>query len=209
MLQEKADELGIDLARAPDAAAASEAQAMQETMDAHPLLQAAEEYAGMAGGWLAAHGQADGDACVSPPVSPAFDAAPGPARRPAAAREGGRPLLSAREAIAIVGWHRHQIAAKLTRALASDPPGSDQGGDEPVQTDANGSAKVALLAIERSLDAWFEMLHANHDTGAIVRILDYLNTLRDDVTRVFPDARRFVRPGFDTGDQPWPEGGTC
>ncbi len=208
MLQEKADEIGIDLSQAPDASDASEAQALKETMKAHPLRQAAEKYAEMAGAWLAAHAR-DEDDRHERPASSAFANELRPDKRAQMAREGAGPFLTTPEAITIIGWHRYQIAAKLTRALSSDPSGSEEGADHPVQTDANGSAKIALLAIERSLDAWFELLHFNHDTPAVMRILEHLNALRDDVDRVFPDARRFVRPGFDTGDRPWSEGEAC
>jgi hypothetical protein len=197
MLEEKANELGIDLSAAPDPADEAEAQAVQETIEKHPLRQAAGEYVRMAGAWLAAHASDRNDHHKRP--APARD------KRP---REGAAPLLSADEAITIIGWHHYQIAAKLTRALSFDPADA-QYEDDPVQTDANGSARVALLAIERSLDAWFELLHFNHDTLAIMRILEHLNALRGDVDRVFPDARKFVRPGFDTGEQPWPESQEC
>lgn len=193
MLQEKADELGIDLSAAPDPGETVEAEAVQATIAKHPVRQSADAYARTAGAWLAAHA-ADCDAdCQRPAPS---------CRRPPI--EGAAPLLSAREAITIIGWHQYQIGVKLTRALASDSADWPEA-DNSVQTDANGSARVALLAIERSLDAWFELLHFHRDAGAIVRILEHLNALRDDVDRVFPDARRFVRPGFDTGDVPWPE----
>jgi hypothetical protein len=190
MLQQKADELGIDLDGEPQPDDLARKRAVGQALDAHPLRRAAVEYARAASAWLAKH------------------AGPGPSHdRPEPAhaqpvREGA-PLLRRDEAIAIIGRYHFQIATKLMRALSFEAVLADES--DAVQTDANGSARVALLGIERSVEAWFELVHCARGTEEILRIIDALNALRADVEQVFPDARRFVRPGFDTGDVAWPE----
>jgi hypothetical protein len=65
-----------------------------------------------------------------------------------------------------------------------------------VQNDANGRAKVALLSITRSTEAWMILASA---TGmrTPAEIADLLADLRLEVEHAFPDAWRFRRPGLD------------
>ena len=64
--------------------------------------------------------------------------------------------------------------------------------------DSDGSAKVALLGIDRSIAAWRLMQLSEPDRAAsIVPLILQLETLRYRVERKFPYAREFVRPGFD------------
>jgi hypothetical protein len=103
-----------------------------------------------------------------------------------------------REAFEIAGWDSHLIGAKLHRAL----DGQDEaeygtlGDEDPVQNDWNGSAKVVLLSIERSIAAWEAIAAATSDADAAA-IAHRLRALRVDVERTFPNVRKFVRPGFD------------
>jgi hypothetical protein len=107
------------------------------------------------------------------------------------------PVLA--EAIKVAAWDCFLITAKVRRALS----GRDQFlrgndfDDDPVQNDWNGSAKVALISIVRSAEAWSVIAGISGDPAA-AQIEADLRTLRDDVERTFPDAWRFVRPGFDT-----------
>jgi hypothetical protein len=65
-----------------------------------------------------------------------------------------------------------------------------------VQNDWNGSAKIALIAIERSAEAWSVLASATgQHTPAVLAA--QLTDLRAEVERAFPDAWRFRRPGFD------------
>ena len=64
--------------------------------------------------------------------------------------------------------------------------------------DSDGSAKVALIGIDRSISAWGIMLRyfpACEDE--LLKILVVLEKLRKKVEKEFPDARSFFRPGFD------------
>jgi hypothetical protein len=84
------------------------------------------------------------------------------------------------------------------RALAGrdeDPTGDlfEQG---PVQSDWNGSGKVALICIERSERAWRTVAAATTDEAAGV-LADSLARLGEAMRREFPRAMEFHRPGFD------------
>jgi hypothetical protein len=70
--------------------------------------------------------------------------------------------------------------------------------DEP-KKDSNGSAKIALIGIDRSLSAWGELAAQGEEQGAAIgTIVNYLARLRAMVEKEFPRARVFIRPGFDT-----------
>jgi hypothetical protein len=67
--------------------------------------------------------------------------------------------------------------------------------------DSDGSAKVALIAIDRSIAAWGAMRnHFPEQEDTILDLLVHLDRLRRKIEKTFPDARAFVRPGFDTAE---------
>ena len=64
--------------------------------------------------------------------------------------------------------------------------------------DSDGSIKVALIAIDRSLSAWRIMqMEFPERTASIADLLIALGGLRQATERAFPEARDFIRPGFD------------
>lgn len=108
---------------------------------------------------------------------------------------------SVAEAIETVGWDAYLIPAKLHRALDGRDAaqhGESLGDDHPVQNDWNGSAKVALISIDRSLVAWQTLATATGDPEA-AQLVDELAALKRAVDEAFPKAQKFIRPGFDDG----------
>ena len=64
--------------------------------------------------------------------------------------------------------------------------------------DSDGSAKIALIAMDRSISAWAGLREALGDEAdGILDLLASLTKLRSAAEGVFPKARAFVRPGFD------------
>ena len=107
----------------------------------------------------------------------------------------GPPTLD--EMAEIIYWYRHFIYVKLMRAVRGTLGSTeDMLGDYP--KDSDGSAKAALIAIDRSMAAWGHMhrFFPSHQTQ-IMAIIMLLERLRSRVETVFPNARKFVRPGFD------------
>jgi hypothetical protein len=102
------------------------------------------------------------------------------------------------DAIAVVQWDQFLIHVKTVRALngRDEYPGGDPFERGAVQSDWNGSAKVALISMERSERAWREIAVALHDEAATV-LADSLATLRSATSAEFPRAMEFRRPGFD------------
>lgn len=100
------------------------------------------------------------------------------------------------DAVSIAAWYQYQISAKLHRALRGKR--EDEWGDDRIQNDWNGSARVALLGLERSMTAWSILRDLIPDEcDAIVRLLARCGLIRRMLLQEFPDVRQFVRPGFD------------
>lgn len=91
------------------------------------------------------------------------------------------------------------IAAKTHRAIGSFELNKDEEIEiDPVQNDANGSAKVVLLAIEQSTAAWSTIAQDGVlEPGLVKYLADELTFLEDELRERFPFAMAFVRPGFD------------
>jgi len=112
------------------------------------------------------------------------------------------------EIVKVIRWYHSLIYAKLMRGLEGEME------ERPTcltdcPKDSDGSVKVALIAMDRSLAAWTEMRdHFPEQEDAILGFLVHLERLRRATERSFPHARAFVRPGFDqplvdgSGEQP-------
>ena len=113
-----------------------------------------------------------------------------------ALRATADPVLA--EALEIAVRDLHLVGGKLYRALTGRQRHADEGAgdDHPVQNDWNGSAKVALICLERSEAAWSLIAQATcEDVPA--RIAELIARLRALARDDFPDAMSFIRQGFD------------
>lgn len=115
------------------------------------------------------------------------------------------------DAIDVVRWYQFFIPAKIFRALMGyEHELADAGRDDAAESaddeeladvagnHSDGSAKIALIAIDRSLHAW-RVLHLSwpEKTDSILPMLLKLERLRHATEAAFPGARDFIRPGFD------------
>jgi len=100
--------------------------------------------------------------------------------------------VSAADAVEIIRWYQHQIYIKIRRAL------SNVSQEAEAANDADGSAKVALIGLDRSISAWGVLLELspNSSTGMLA-LINILENLRNRLDAEFPAARNFIRPGFD------------
>lgn len=107
------------------------------------------------------------------------------------------------DALQVAGWDCFFIPVKLHRALQGRDTfqRGDSPADDPVQNDWNGTAKVALISIVRSIHAWDVLAETSADPDAR-QVADALRTLRLEVEQSFPDAWKFIRPGFDAATRP-------
>jgi hypothetical protein len=102
---------------------------------------------------------------------------------------------------AVIAWFQMQITVKVHRAirgLAEEGP----GGPHDWPPDYDGSAKAALVGIDRSHAAWLELTERGIATqGEIAPFIVDLVWLGESLERIFPRARAFVRPGLDEPDE--------
>jgi hypothetical protein len=106
-----------------------------------------------------------------------------------------------KEAFEVASHDVYFISAKLYRALSGRSRlQSDDDDDHPVQNDWNGSAKVALISLERSDAAWRLIAQASGDDTPLM-LADLLADLRGEVEKEFPAAWSFIRPGFDQANE--------
>ena len=103
------------------------------------------------------------------------------------------------DVLAVIYWYQFFIAAKIQRGLdgiLNEDCDEDPGQLQDPQSDANGSIKVALISIERSILAWTYLLDSSN--AAVIRpLIEQLETIKQMTESRFPHARDFIRPGFD------------
>ncbi len=103
-------------------------------------------------------------------------------------------------AVEIIRWYQHFIYPKVMRAVEGKLHDRipSMAADPDFPRDDDGSAKIALIALDRSLAAWGELYRRIPSRkAATMEILVWLEKIRHALEKQFPDARSFVRPGFD------------
>jgi hypothetical protein len=118
--------------------------------------------------------------------------------------ETGNPHAEATdliELIDVIRWYQHFIYVKLCRAIDSRASEQLETAEElnAYPKDSDGSAKIALIGMDRSISAWAALrttLGAD-DADGILDLLAQLTVIRRETEKIFPQARAFVRPGFD------------
>jgi hypothetical protein len=105
--------------------------------------------------------------------------------------------VTIKDAIEVITFYLMFINVKLMRALHGKFEDRYELPDD-FPKDSDGSAKIALKAIDRSISAWGKLLkHLPKSEDEILDILVLLERLRNMAEKEFPDARKFVRPGLD------------
>ncbi len=195
MLEEMMKEHGIKIDPEDLAAEAVEEERRHRETWSHPCAVAASAYAKSVTAWIET---------ASPLFQERAKALESQHRMglPGADPEGD--ALRLQDAAEVIQWYQHQIAVKLMRAIRSAGREEERDDDMDIAlqcSDADGSAKVALLGIDRSVAAWAELLRQMPDEqDRILPLLASLGRLRRDLETIFPRARAFLRPGFDTGE---------
>jgi hypothetical protein len=104
-------------------------------------------------------------------------------------------LVSFQDAIDVIRWYSLFIAVKIHRAHLELHDFDDEELD---RYDKNGSAKIALIAISRSLEAFsFLYNHIPEQEDDIIAYLADLSRIQKQINVSFPDAMKFKRRGFD------------
>lgn len=116
-------------------------------------------------------------------------------------REPESTTVTIFEVVEVIRWYQDQVWIKSIRALHGERHDEEELDDDELADfprDSDGSAKVALIGIDRSIAAWNQLRENLEDQdGSILEILAALVALRTKIEKRFPRARSFVRPGFD------------
>jgi hypothetical protein len=181
MMANWAEEAGIDLSQV-DEAANEQREKRRSDAARDEVVVAASDYAGTVTKWFTEFDQ----------VLNVSDLEPDDAER-----DEMQQIEVARE---VIYWYQYQIAVKLMRALSSRSNEAEWPGEaaDDEAKDSDGSAKVTLIAIDRSISAWrlMQMCLPERADSIIPMILE-LERLRQRTELRFPKARDFIRPGFD------------
>lgn len=190
MLTEKAEEMGIDLNNITDEElnnGAAELEAERMEAEQGPLIIAAKEYCEKAHELLKKY-----ELLKDKGMQMIHELELGIKT----IEESKSELGEMRECHAVVNWYMYQVQVKLQRAMSSARYAEDDSAES--MYDANGSAKVALIAAERSLNAWQKLMTlipaTEDETIDLLALLQKIISLTD---KQFPGARSFKRPGFD------------
>ena len=103
------------------------------------------------------------------------------------------------EACSVIQWYEFFIYVKLVRAIKGKIKDDDFGeSNDEFPKDSDGSAKVALIGAERSLVAWHQIsvLKLSEKPFAL-KMMALLQAIIIEVESEFPEARNFMRAGFD------------
>ncbi len=203
MVHAWAEEAGVDLDAVNVEAEMAEHDRAMEEAEQNELSQTAERYAAAVQDWFKTTFDDESEAAATREIEPAVN-----------------------DAVSVIRWYQFFIAVKLMRALSGssgidesefedeevlsfdfiDNPGEADVDDVDLDEvmarssviDANGSAKIALVAMDRSMAAWSSLqISLPQGAEAIKRMLIELEGLRRGVEARFPRARDFIRPGFD------------
>jgi len=113
------------------------------------------------------------------------------------------------EAMEVIQWYLHFLFVKGNRALSGLEDMREDHWQSRHQNDANGSAKIALIAAQRTMGAWEVVRrHWPDQQPAISGFIRQINQFRRVMEQHFPDWSKFIRPGFDTESLPREEFGT-
>ena len=208
MLREWAEEAGVDLDSVDIVQAVKESEQERQRIGQDKLAQAAYEYAAAVEDWFKAEWNPRIDVYDDQKLS-----------------DQDESDLQISDTIEVIRWYQFFVAAKVHRALSGidgideetfddeeilsfDFSANPENDEDEIDYDAivarsslidsNGSAKIALVAIDRSIGAWRALQIARSDKSeTIMPMLLQLELLRRNLETRFPRARDFVRPGFD------------
>lgn len=186
MIMDEADRLGIDLNNIDTAEFEAQEKRNQEKVESHPLSIESKKYFELVEKWFE-----ESKNIIEEKASELVKIA-----------EWGLEARSEKFAVElndlteIIRWYQLFIHVKLVRALHGKLSGEDD--EEPEWSDADGSAKIALISIDRSIAAFGKLIEIfPGEEDNLLNILLILSRLSRMTEKVFPNARSFKRPGFD------------
>lgn len=183
-LRDKADPLGIEVDDVTDEDMQGNDQ-IQNDPEQHPCVQAAQDYMNHARQWFQTH-----EALLAEKGQQLTETAGLDLPDHAIEEE----YMEIKDLIEVIQWYHCFIPVKIRRALS----GLNLIDLDENLHDAHGSAKVALIAMDRSIAAWTRLCdHLPDQEDSIIDPLLKLDRLRKQLEHMLPNARVFIRPGLD------------
>ncbi len=109
-----------------------------------------------------------------------------------------KEVASMRDCLSIIQWYEHFIHVKVMRALLGKAEDDGWENENGFPHDFDGSAKIGMIAIDRSLQAWAALYKFfPHSEDEILNWLAALQKMKSIAQAEFPEAEKFIRPGFD------------
>lgn len=192
LLREMAEEMGIDL-QALDISEEMEIHYQRaEEAEHHALAERSMEYIELVDQWFKE---------AEPLFKARGEQLESMARMniPGVDVEGAVAELS--DAVEVIRWYYYFIHVKLQRAVHSKLDEEAETDEEmrAFPKDSEGTTKIALIAMDRSIGAWGKLLKTFPQCETqTLELLVHLDRLRRATEQEFPHARQFVRPGLDT-----------
>ena len=103
------------------------------------------------------------------------------------------------EALEVIQYYLFSVAVKVHSSYhaALDFEGYEDPEEiSNTQSYANGTAKITLIIIERSISSW-AYLRNESNAEILDPVIDRLKTIKQLLEEKYPNAREFIRPGFD------------
>jgi len=173
MLLEHAEELGIDLDEAMnDPEVDATIKRVREATESEPAVELAKQYTLETRHFLENPEEWAGDPEEDPKIADAFE---------------------------VIQYYLFSVAVKVHssyHAALDDDGFPDPEELNDTQSYANGTAKITLIIIERSISSW-NYLRNESNSRLLDPVIDRLETIKRMLETKFPNAREFIRPGFD------------
>ena len=110
-------------------------------------------------------------------------------------------VLVLEETVDEVMWFQYMLYVKSQRALLGKIEDEEEGesyGNDQLQSDWNGTAKLTLHICDRCIAAWGTIAELMPEEAATVApIIAHLQRCAAALRKLFPDAHKFIRAGFD------------
>jgi hypothetical protein len=189
MLEQAAERVGVDLnsLQADIEKAEQKKETLRKNSSDHQIIKLMREYSVFGDRWLKTQpGMMDKLEKLKANLTMGVESQ----------QEAKVQMETIKDCLAVIQWYLTFLEPKLMRALMGK--GNDDWEDDEDQRDYDGSAKIALIGIDRSRQAWirlFDLLPEQEDD--FFKALSLLEKIQTLTVAEFPKAMAFVRPGFD------------
>jgi hypothetical protein len=185
MLQESAEKWGIDLDAAVDDFEIEKKKRRREKLvEDDPLIGDAKAYAAAVDDWMESRKRLFAEKARQLEREAGMNL-PGQDPVPEA--------LALHDAIETIRWYQYFLYPKISRVMI----GLLDERDDFMMDDVLGSAKIALIAIDRSLSAWGVLGETLGVADDVIELNIILMRIKNELEKRTPDAMKFKRPGFD------------